>query len=238
MLPRAVVVVAGVVVAVGASAVGVALTGSTPAHPSHSATPASSTTLGPATQAAGSGASTTVAPVSSTTLASTGRTAGAPPTTTAPVATSTTMPPRCQWSDFAVAVSSSYTGRAPVPFTVTVTNVGPTCADAGQAHCLCWNAFVEMNSTVVWDLADSAHPPVSGDSVASPPPLLERGWSTSQQMTWDGSCTSCSGSDAGPGPYRLYGEWAYQIGSVSPSQSDPDGRSAIVSDPVTVQLTS
>lgn len=235
MSPRALrkanLVLAAVVVAVGVSAAGVALT----KGPSRGAAAARHADVHPATRAAGSSTTTvTTAPPTSTTSApvSVQSTSSATTPPSLPAATPTTTapsgPPPCRWSSFGVKVTSSSTANGEATITAVAVNDGPPCTDSGQAHCLCWDAIatpVSPGSSPIWDLADTANPPVSGDGVSSPLPVLPTGWSTQpQQMTWDETqCTTanCPPKPAPHGQYDLVAVWAYKIGGAPVIESDP-----------------
>lgn len=208
VLRKANVVVAGVVVAVGASATGVALTRT----PSHRAPVATHVIAHPATKAT-SGPTTTVtlSPTTSTTAAASPPTTATPATT--PPTTSPSGPPPCQWSNFGVTLTSTYSSGDTVPFTITARNDGPACTDAEQSGCDCWNAYVQDSSgAVVWTVV----PPTSSIKVTSPPSVLPSGWSMSQPMEWDENrCTdvqNCSPSRAYTGgAFEIFGQWAFRV---------------------------
>ena len=236
----------GVVVAVGASAAGVALTQASPSHPSRSATSPLST-AGPATKAAGAGEVTTTVPPVSTTL-SPGHAGDSPvssaPSSTVPPTTSTTAGlPQCQWSNFAVAISSAGASGSTVPVTVTVTNTGPTCADVGQKRCACWSAFARDagSGQTVWILG-APNPPSSSVSVTSPQDPIPPGWTTSTSMVWnEDQCTyaSCPANPSAQvhGTFDVYGEWAFHAPGVAPNGQDPEDAPTLVSQPPPVSVT-
>lgn len=230
VLRKANLVLAAVVVAVGVSAAGVALTNG----PSHRSADSRHAAVRPATKAVGSSTTVTAAPPPPTTSAP-ASTLGTPPATTSPsvtMATPTTTtpsgPPPCQWSNFGVKVTSSSAANGQATITAVAVNDGPACTDSGQAQCLCWDAVATPaapGSSPIWDLADTANPPVSGDRVSSPLPVLPTGWSTQpQQMTWDETqCTTanCPPKPAPRGQYDLIAEWAYRIGGAPVIESEP-----------------
>ena len=248
VLRKANIALAGLVVAVGASATGVALSQGTPARAirtAHAARPP----VQPATRAAGSSTTATTGPSGSSTTGSaagrSGTSTGAadPSIATAPTTTAPSGPPPCLWSNFSVRVTSTSVDGGKVSFAAVARNDGPTCTDSGQVYCDCWSAFVDTDAdppALVWDLADEA-PPTSSDAVKSPLPVLATGWTTSPpwQGTWDETvCTSprCPPQHAQHGTYRLYVEWAFRIRSVAPNPADPNDASAIISDPASVAV--
>lgn len=233
VLRKANLVVAGVVVAVGASVTGLVLSGGSPAHPTRSAQRAHDP-VQPATKAAGSADSTTAPPVTSATLAQAPASVPAstdPSTTVVPTTTAPAVP-QCQWSNFTVKVTSDYTSGATVPFDVTATNSGPACTDAGQGGCDCWGAYVEdAAGNTVW-IEGAPEPPTSSIKVTSPPQVLPAGWSVTRPMSWgENTCTyqSCSQARSAtpPNSYKVFGEWAFHVQAA---------QNAIVSAPLSITI--
>ncbi|MDE3087213.1 MAG: hypothetical protein KGJ77_10665 [Acidobacteriota bacterium] len=229
VLRKAGVVLAGVVVAVGASAVGLALTRTSPS-PRHAESDPPST-VGPATRPAGTADATTTVPAATTSTpagrAASSTTTDQVGTTVLPTTSMTVGPPQCQWSAFTVSVTSLYASGAKVPFTVTARNTGPACTDAGQAGCDCWSAYVEdAVGNVVW-IQGAPEPPTSSIKVTSPLQVLRSGWSTTRSMEWNENvCTSSQDCSQTPSAkvghtYEVFGEWAFHVQAAGEAITSP-----------------